>query len=69
MNLSSVSHIVLYRPYRAPAIAPMQYACFTEPREAMSFEASHRRYCSHMECCKVDIDLTEDILKQIIEAR
>lgn len=65
MNLSKVTHLVLYRPYRAPVSEPMQYCLFTEGREALSFESSHRRYCSHMECCKVDIDLTEEVLKQL----
>lgn len=65
MNLSHVTHIVLYRPYRQPMTSPLQYVLFTEAREAMSFESSHRRYCSHMDSCKVDIDLTEELLKQL----
>lgn len=69
MNLSCVSHIVLYRPYRASTDSPLEYALFTDPREAMSFHGSHSRYCSTMELCKVDVRLTDELLRDLIQAR
>lgn len=66
MVLKSITHIVLYRPYREPIANPLQYTLFSDVREAMSFAGSHSRYCSTMECCKVDFELTEELLKTII---
>lgn len=65
MNLANVTHIVFYRPYRVPSTNPLECAMFSDTRDAMSFESSHRRYCSTMSLCKVDFKLTEDIITQI----
>lgn len=62
MVLSRVTHIVLYRPYREPSNAPKQVALFGDVREAMSFEGSHRRVCSSITTCKVDCELTDELL-------
>lgn len=67
MTLVNVTHIVIYRPYRQAANSTCQYALFTDAREAMSFSGSHSRYCSTMELCKVDFQLTEDVLNQILQ--
>lgn len=68
MVLDKVTHIVLYRPYRAPQGAPREAVCFTDVREALSFSGSHGRYCSSMDTCKVDFKLTDEILNQLINA-
>lgn len=66
MELSKITHIVFYRAYRSDPLKPLEYVMFTNVREAMSFSGSHSRYCSTMELCKVDFDLTDDILKAIL---
>lgn len=68
MELANVSHIVFYRPYRASYDSPLECALFSAVSEAMSFHGSHSRYCSHMDLCKVDFKLTEEILNKLINA-
>jgi hypothetical protein len=65
MVLSRVTHIVLYRPYRADSKSPKEVALFGDGREAMSFEGSHRRVCSSIDTLKVDCELTDELLKAL----
>lgn len=68
MTLSKVTHVVLYRPYRALANSPREYCLFNDGREAQSFSGSHSRYCSSMDTCRVDCILTQEILTLLINA-
>lgn len=68
MLLDKVTHIVLYRPYRAAKDSPRECVMFNDAREAMSFAGSHGRLCSSMDACKVDFKLTDEVLQQLINA-
>lgn len=67
MVYQAITHIVLYRPYRSPANSPKCYCLFTDAREALSFEGSHRRVCSSICVCKVDCELTDELLAAIVK--
>lgn len=69
MVLSKIKYVVLYRPFRVARDTPMSYCLFNDVREAMSFEGSHRRVCSHIDTLKVDCELTESLLNELIATR
>jgi hypothetical protein len=67
MVLSRVKYIVLYRAYRSSSTEPLSYTLFGDVREAMSFAGTHSRYCSTMDTCKVDCELTDELLQAIVK--
>lgn len=65
MVLSCVTHIVLYRPYRAAKDSPKEVVYFNDGREALSFEGTHKRVCSSIDTLKVDCTLTEELVEAL----
>ena len=65
--LDRITHIVLYRPYRADKGSPKEYALFNDAREACSFAGSHSRVCSTMNLLKVDCELTQELINELVK--